>query len=249
MRSLSLEQDRAQLLSYVSSGFAPVLAIQTMQGMGHAVCAVGVKLGTPQPQSDPELHFRDNASAVSVVYIHDDRLGPYASADLYGYTQAPNRIRTALRIRWPRTDNEMEHAILDAIIVPVPAKVRLTVTRMRELGLALAETTGQIFSQFNRTVGLNTRYFKGIDYRRLSLDFGLSDDGLYTLLCALALSRYVGVVEISVPDGPLFDVLLDATETRANPAALACIRRRLLPSGAERELGAIANRLGARLIV
>ena len=249
MRSLSLEQDRAQLLSYVSSGFAPVLAIQTLQGMGHAVCAVGVKLGTPQPQSDPELHFRDNASAVSVVYIHDDRLGPYASADLYGYTQAPNRIRTALRIRWPRTDNEMEHAILDAIIVPVPAKVRLTVTRMRELGLALAETTGQIFSQFNRTVGLNTRYFKGIDYRRLSLDFGLSDDGLYTLLCELALSRYLGVVEISVPDGPLFDVLLDATETRANPAALACIRRRLLPSGAERELGAIANRLGARLIV
>ena len=249
MRSLSLDQDRAQLLGYVSSGFAPVLAIQTMQGIGHAVCAVGVKLGKAPPQSDPDLHFRDCAAGVSVVYIHDDRLGPYASADLYGYTQAPDKIRTALRIRWPRTDNEMEHAILDAMIVPVPAKLRLTVTRMRELGLALAETAGQIFAQFDRTVGLNTRYFKGIDYRKRSVDFELSNDGLYALLCEVALSRYVGVIEIGIPDGPLFDVLLDATETRANPAALACVRRRLLPPGAERELGAIANRLGARLIV
>jgi len=249
MRSLSLEQDRAQLLSYVSSGFAPVLAIQTLQGMGHAVCAVGVKLGKTQPQSNPDLHFRDNASALSAVYIHDDRLGPYASADLYGYTQAPDKIRTALRIRWPRTDNEVEHAILDAIIVPVPAKLRLTVIRMRELGLALAETAGQIFPQFNRAVGLNTRYFKGTDYRKLAVEFGLSNDGLYVLLCELALSRYLGAIEITTADGPLFDVLLDATETRANPAALACVRRHLLPSGAERELGAIANRLGARLIV
>ena len=61
MRSLSLEQDRAQLLGYISSGFAPVLAIQTKEGIGHAVCAVGVKLGPIQPQSDPTLHFRDNA--------------------------------------------------------------------------------------------------------------------------------------------------------------------------------------------
>lgn len=68
-----------------------MLAIQTMQGMGHTVCAVGVKLGAAQPQSDPGLHFRDIASGVSTVYIHDDRLGPYASADLYGYTQAPDK--------------------------------------------------------------------------------------------------------------------------------------------------------------
>lgn len=249
MRSLSLEQDRAQLLGYISSGFAPVLAIQTMQGIGHAVCAVGVKLGNVQPQPDPNLHFRDNASAVSVVYIHDDRMGPYASADLYTYTQPPDKLRTALRIRWPRTENEMEHAVLDAMIVPVPAKLRLTVTRMRELGLALAETAGKIFPQFSRNVGLNTRYRKGVEYRKLSLEFGLSNDGLYELLCGLALSRYIGIIEIQIPEGPLFDVLLDATETRANPAALACVRRERLPTGAESQLSAIASRLGAKLII
>ena len=142
----------------------------------------------------------------------------------------------------------MEHAILDAIIVPVPAKLRLTVTRMRELGLALAETAGQLFVQFGRNVGLNTRYLKGTEYRKLSLDFGLSNEGLYELLFGMALSRYIGVIEIGIPEGPLFDVLLDTTETRANPAALACVRRRLLPAGAERELAAISSKLGAKLI-
>jgi hypothetical protein len=248
MRSVSLEQDRAQLLSYVSSGFAPVLAILPMEGAGHAVCAVGVKLGTAQPQSDPALCFRDRAAAVTAVYIHDDRLGPYASADLYAFTQR-ERIRTALRIRWPRTDNEMEHAILDAIIVPVPSKLRLTVTRMRELGLAIAESAGQIFPQFQRTVSLNTRYFKGTEYRTSAVHFGLSHEGLYTLLCELALSRYVGAIEITTPDGPLFDVLLDTTETQANPAALACVRRHRLPQGAERQLEAIASRLGAKCVL
>jgi hypothetical protein len=248
IRSLSLDQDRVQLLSYISSGFAPVLAIQDIeQGLGHAVCAVGVKLGETQPQSDPGLHFRENASAVSTVYIHDDRLGPYASADLYAYTQTPNRIRTALKIRWPRTDNEDKHALLDAIIVPVPAKLRLNVTRMRALGLAIAEAAGQILPQFNRTVALNTRYAKGTDYLRNSLNFGLSDEGLYSLLCELTLSRYVGLIEISVPDGPLFDVLLDTTETRANPAALACVRRSFFPK-AGIELGAIARKLGAKFV-
>jgi len=143
----------------------------------------------------------------------------------------------------------MEHAILDAMIVPVPAKLRLTATRMRQLGLALAETAGQLFPQFGRRVGLDTRYFNGTEYRKLSLEFGPSNSGLYTLLCEIALSRYVGVIEIGSPDGPLFDVLLDVTKTRANPAALACVRRHALPSVSERNLDAIANRLGARLIV
>lgn len=249
MRSVDLEQDRAQLLGYISSGFAPVIAIKTLQGVGHAVCAVGVKLAAIQPQSNPNLHFRDNASAVSAIYIHDDRLGPYASADLYPYTMQSGTIRTALRIRWPTTPDEMEHAILDAIIVPVPAKLRLTVTRMRELGLALAETAGQIFAQFERAVGLSTHYLKGTEYRRLAQTFGLSDDGLFQLLCGMPLSRYVGVIEISAPNGPLFDVVLDSTETTANPAALACVRRQLLPKGAEQELEAIARKLGSTLII
>jgi hypothetical protein len=90
-----------------------------------------------EPQSDPNLHFRDASTALLGIYIHDDRLGPYASADVYSYTQTADKIRTALRITWPGQDVEAEHAVLLTMVVPVPTKLRLSVTRMRELGLPL----------------------------------------------------------------------------------------------------------------
>jgi len=80
------------------------------------------------------------------------------------------------------------------------------------------------------------------------MHFDLSDEGLFQMTCGLALSRYVGVVEISIPDGPLFDVLLDATETNANPAALAWVRRRALPAEGEDGLRAVASSMGAEFI-
>ena len=45
----SPERDRAQLLGYMRSGLAPVLAAETLSTReGHAVCAVGVKIGVEQ---------------------------------------------------------------------------------------------------------------------------------------------------------------------------------------------------------
>ena len=113
--SVSLESDRAQLLSYLKSGFAPVLAIQSLQGGGgHAVCAVGFKLGDVAPQTNPNLNFRDASTALLGVYIHDDRLGPYASADVYPWTLQSGDVKTALRISWPDEDVDVEHAVLSS---------------------------------------------------------------------------------------------------------------------------------------
>jgi len=248
--SIEFQSDRAQLLSYLRSGFAPVLAIQSLQegAGGHAVCAVGTKCGDVAPQTNPNLHFRDAATSLQGLYLHDDRLGPYAAADLYQWTSDSGAIRTAMRITWPDQDVDVEHAVVSSFVVPVPTKLRLTVTRMRELGLHLADTAGQIYPQFQRTVTLATRYVKGALYQSEATIFGLSDNGIYELTCELALSRYVGVIEITIPQGPLFDVLLDATETNANPAALAWIRRHLLPAEAEDGLRSLASSLGARFI-
>jgi len=87
-------------------------------------------------------------------------------------------------------------------------------------------------------------------YREAAHARGLSTRGLYTLVCELPLSRYIGVIELTVASGLLFDVLLDATETSANPATLACVRGASLPAekGAE-ILHGIASKFGARCIV
>lgn len=248
IRSVSPEDDRAQLFAYLMSGLAPVIAIQPLGTTeGHAVCAVGVEVGEVALQTDPTLHYRDASTAMLSVYIHDDRLGPYAPVDLYPHTVDPKTIRTGFRIRWPgKKTVEAEHSVLTALIVPVPVKLRLPVTRMRALGMAIAQATGwRLLPEFDRSVTLNCIYQRGTAYRQAAVEFGLTDDGLYRLACEVVLSRYVGVIEIKGPPGSLFDLLVDATETRANPAVLACVKREALPAGAENKIQAIATRLGA----
>jgi hypothetical protein len=252
VRSVDLEHDRAQLLGYISSGFAPVLALQPVQGaVGHAVCAVGVKLGEVTAPTNPAIKFRDSASALRGVYIHDDRLGPYASAELGPWTLAgpPPVIATGVSIIWPDQLIVAEQSILKAIVIPTPAKLRMPISRIRGLGLPLAQAAGELFADFAGRIVLNCRYARLTDYQRSAVDFGLSGDGLYNLECSTVLSRYLGLIEITGPDCALFDVLLDATETRANPSALALIRRSGLPEKYVADLEVIARNCGARFVV
>ncbi len=58
----------------------------------------------------------------------------------------------------------------------------------------------------------------------------------------------LGVIEITTPAGPLFDLILDATETNANPAALVWVRRRMMPAESEEGLRAYAASIGAEFI-
>ncbi len=256
IRGVSPEHDRAQLLGYVRSGFAPVLAIMSAApgggGEGHAVCTVGLKLGQTQPQSVHTLHFRDAATAVLGLYIHDDRLGPYASATIVSRTVGrppDSRVRTGLDIRWPDGTPDPAAWYVHAMVVPVPLKLRLTIGRMRQLGLFVADAAGALFPQFNRTVILNSQYRRVTEYRAAAYGYGLSDGGAYALMCETVLSRYVGVVEIGSPGGPLFDVLFDTTETAASLAVRACVRREGLPNGSEKQLQAIARWLRAAAIL
>ena len=89
---------------------------------------------------------------------------------------------------------------------------------------------------------------KGTTYLWETWRFGLTEDGIYKLSCEVALSRYVGLIEITTPKGELFDVVLDATETNANPAALVWVRRKCMPSKGEEGLRAVASKLGAEFI-
>ncbi|MDE2823740.1 MAG: hypothetical protein OXK79_09575 [Chloroflexota bacterium] len=240
----SPEIDRGQLLGYIRSGLAPVLAVETLStGEGHAVCAVGVKVGAVKPQTDMSLAYRDGATALQGLYLHDDRLGPYASADIYNLTDPKSGfIRTALRIRWPGSEDEADHLLLRAIVVPAPAKIRLTVTRMRSLGLPIADATGVLLA---RTVDMNCRYDVASSYRARAFQFDLTDDGAYLLSHALVLSRYIGLIELSDDEGPLMDILLDSTETVANPSVLACVVRRSLDADAEETLAHLSQQLAA----
>jgi hypothetical protein len=250
-----VDHDKAQILSYVSSGFPPVLVLQSQDGGdGHAVCAVGVKLGDVSASTDPSIHFRDNATALRGVFIHDDRLGPYAVASLDAYTiplglPDAGEIRTRIIIKWPGEPVEDKEALLRAIIVPVPPKLRLTVARMRGLGFAMAQACTMLLPAYKDLVVLDCVYRLASAYRKTAYKFGLSKDGLYTLLSGIALSRYIGVIRLYCPSGPLMDLLVDATETQANPSVLACVKRHAWPNDELGKVNSLAKIVGACAIV
>jgi hypothetical protein len=250
IQSVSPEIDRAQMSAYIRSGFAPVLIIKpSTPGDYHAVCAVGVKLGEVAPPA-PNVHFRDFSTAVRGVYVHDDRLGPYASVSVYPHTvtdplKGEVVVRTGLTTRWPGNEVEAEDSLLEAMIVPVPVKLRLTLARLRQLGFSIADACGMALSHGTQ-VTMNCRYMLGTKYRQLAPTFGLTRRGLYDLVCGTVMSRYVGIIELTAGDSPLLDVLLDATETQANPAVLACVRRAALNEIDLPFVREMATQLGAR---
>lgn len=254
VRSISPEEDRAQLAAYIGSGLPPVLAIQPISGgQGHAVCAVGMKTGdlkTLVPPPEHPHHIRA-ANALQGLYVHDDRLGPYANADLFSWTYTEggqNRIATALQIHWPdRTQAEL--SILKALIVPVPDKIRMSITRILVLGTEFAQVAGMYFKEFEARAILNVGYKRGVIYRESAFSFGLSEPGLRRLCCEAVFPRFLGVIEVSAREGPLFDVLLDTTETIFSPSVLMIVKRGALPSTYESSLQLLADHYGAQLIV
>ena len=123
-KSKSVAEDAIQISGYAQSGFAPVLALLPIDGerAGHAVCCVGIRKEETSPQTNPALNFREASSGLSGLYVHDDRLGPYAFAGLSPLTDNKTRkIRTCVSIEWPDA-KPLDDWYLHAIVVPIPQK-------------------------------------------------------------------------------------------------------------------------------
>lgn len=255
IRPVDPDVDKAEIATYLDSGFPVVLALQSIEGGdGHAVCAVGQKVGAIPPRTDPAILFRPTSNAVKAYYVHDDRLGPYALAEIIGYTipnprqGAPPVTMTALMIKWPSKE-DWELSFLKAAIVAVPVKLRLTATRMWKMGMHLAQWAGQqVVPHLGGQIALSCKFSTGAALRRRLLGAGLTDAGLLRIATSVPLSRYVGLIQIGSPEAPLFDIVLDATETSPNPSVLACVTHPSCKEGAP-ALQLLASELGADLVL
>jgi len=252
--SVGLNADRGQLLTYLRSEFAPVLCIQPISDSsdGHAVCLTGAELGPMIPITDPNIFYHEEASRVTGLYLHDDRLGPYARANLSTLTVDGGKLATSLSIQFPgETDKDLwEQSKLIIMLVPVPAKLRLNVNRMLEIGRVVAQAIGVTLHNEGISVVLKARYALAVKYRESVSTFGLSEAGNYELLCSVVMPRYLGVIEICSDKEPIADLLLDTTETEPNPSQLAFIlRAHTLKDEAILRLQAIAEAMDVRFIV
>ena len=243
IRGKSIADDKIQIFSYARSGFASVLALLPFEagGAGHAVCCVGLREGLPMPQTDTTCMFREASSGLRGLYIHDDRLGPYAFASLSQQTDSQKKVHTCVSIEWPDA-KPVDQWTLHAIVVPVPQKLRLTLSRLRKTGIYVAQVVGELL--MDRQTTLDCHFELSYNYVKRIYEFDLSSDGLYRAVCCTVLSRYIGLIEIAGPTGPILDVVVDSTETNSESAVLACIKRSEFPDTKNMLFEAFAKHLG-----
>ena len=244
LTSISPREDLAHMATYLRSGLPALLGIQPMgRGEAHAVCLVGLRWGAVQPPTDPNIRYRDGSTAVERVYVHDDRLGPYASAPLKS-TTIDGRVVTTLELSWP-DEQPAEESRLLGMLIPVPVKLRLSAVRLRALAHQVAQAVAVSIPALEG-LAVHTFFCRGASYRAKAYDFNLSLGGLREFTHETILSRYVGVIELVADNGPVADVILDATETSPNPGVLAVVRREAAPLAYGRQIRVIAEVLGAK---
>lgn len=213
---------------YLASGIPMVLLLHEHGGY-HAVTAVGFR--SPDDEHDvPPVVYRDHTAVIPTtgltrLYVHDDRLGPYARMiwSLPTSTQTDfasldlgDDAPTLIHERDPQASYEYgrEPMTVYAAIVPLYPKLRLT---PRGLLKVAAET----FPLMRMLVGVEAR-----DRLQVEMRFVLSGDYLGELLSAklddpvraatfvreAALPRYVGVLRFFVDGGAIGDVVCDTTD-------------------------------------
>jgi hypothetical protein len=215
------------LKCYLASGIPVVLLVHEIGGY-HAVTAVGFRSPDDEHGVAPVV-YEDGArriitSGFTRLYIHDDRLGPYArmtwappestaeatSSDAPTLTYEPYPQASCKYSREPMT--------VYAAIVPLYPKLRLT-------SRGLLHVAAKTLPLMRRLVGADARERLQVEMR-----FVLSGEYLREILClplddpgraatfarTAALPRYVGIVRYSVPEGAIGDVVCDTTDIHRN---------------------------------
>jgi hypothetical protein len=262
LQGLDTAQVRSHLHALLQSGFPPLLALQPLgRNEGHAVSVVGFEARgfVPGSPTGPSVH--DAGALVEKFFVHDDRLGPYACG-LLEDIEVEIEVRStktksksigtetvpALQLL-KRDGSKFAIGVVKAIIVPMPAKIRLGVGRLRKLGFDIGKAIAMgVLGEMRGRLVIECRFEKSVDCLTDTFHDGLTTAGAYQLYCQTALSRYVARIVIADVTGPLFHVFLDATETEANPSVLAVVACDRVHEPALKWANSLCKKLGVTLI-
>lgn len=212
----------AMLLNiYLRSGIPVILTGKGHKG-GHAITAVGYQSGpSPFPADD-----RLNGVAVknleyTKIYVHDDRIGPYARATL---NTAEDFALTIER----RGGDREEFAVFTAA-PPLYGKLR---TDAGELLYATLQTFPLVHQQLTTDVGLELFFQRSGTYLTSIFATNADRERRTAFMKTAALSRYVGISRWFVCDQPIIDFVWDTTDRIRTEAisehllALVCLDER-----------------------
>lgn len=219
---------------YLRSGIPVVLRIQyDRDDETHAVTLVGFREDESfiTYRMKDDLSYSLNSRDLCRLYIHDDRLGPYARAEWRVCEKG--FIRLKFNPGEAGYEEFCHEATVEAAMVPLYPKIRLSAQD-------LVAFAGELLPMFRMIVGPDSR-----DHLNIDLRFCLAGDCLELLykshipasrFAAFAqqavLSRYVGLITYYVADQVVAYIICDSTDMhRGVPAAAPLLA--IIPQYAE----------------
>jgi len=217
---------KATLSSYVRSGIPVVLQLKIDGDTdSHAVAVVGVRENEPDEAvtefsevsvkvKQEELRF----APLTRLYVHDDRLGPYAKMRFVPPpADAEGKPKSGVWLMLDPSGTSFEKfkrpAFVRQAIAPLYPKLRVTVEDLLTVAAAVAPVMKAIAPETASEFQLEARFVLGGEYQRECFEKQLSPERL-AKIADLLLSRYVGVVTFSQGKTWLGDIVCDSTDIR-----------------------------------
>ena len=206
------------LHTYLLSGIPVVLALRSADG-GHAVTAVGFQT-TRKPKALLQTTVPVRSARIEKIYVHDDRLGPYARSFLRPVPRTATtdealvlEIETASSIKAEAQANPklLETWLVDSCLVPVYPKLRLPVRSLITIAELLADLLERIVGA-RRAPRLSVEFYYERSGTYLTRLNGRLAGSAAPFLRSVALPRWCGVVRWFLSDAPLAEFVYDTTD-------------------------------------
>ncbi|MEZ6186945.1 MAG: hypothetical protein R3F62_18295 [Planctomycetota bacterium] len=205
--------------AYVRSGIPVILTVKNSRGEGHAVTIVGD--GAEEAWERAPISKFDKTSlrvlnlSSTKLYVHDDRLGPYARS-LLAWNGEHLQLRIDRRsVLGPGQSGggETEERVIHAI-VPLYPKLRLPAEGLLR---AFAGLYGSLRSAFEGAtaadLGMEVRFDRSGSYLADVAKEVSSPSRFAAFRKSVVLSRYVGVVRFLYQGTAVVDTIWDGTDT------------------------------------
>jgi len=199
------------LHTYLLSGIPVLLALRS-GGEGHAVTAVGFQVG-PRPHPVLQASIPVRSAYVTKLYVHDDRLGPYARAHVHPRPRTKTtRECLILGIDWP--DRRKEPWLVDSAIAPVYPKMRLSVRSLVTLAEMFCGVMEHVVGASGRNaLTVEFLYKRSGEYlAELSGRVPRPSLGSADFLQNIVLPRWCAVMRWYVAERPLCEFVFDTTD-------------------------------------